>query len=73
MTNFSAGQTLAEITRSGVVESVHTGHLVILNSDGSVHLTKGDPTQLTYPRSTIKSIKTRATLISTGQCKPFRC
>ena len=60
MTNFSAGETLAEITRSGVVESVHSGHLVILNSDGSVHLSKGDPTQLTYPRSTIKSIQTSA-------------
>ena len=60
MTNFSAGETLAEITRSGFVESVHSGHLVILNSDGSVHLSKGDPTQLTYPRSTIKSIQTSA-------------
>ena len=60
MTNFSAGEILAEITRSGVVESVHSGHLVILNSDGSVHLSKGDPTQLTYPRSTIKSIQTSA-------------
>jgi len=60
MTNFSAAEILAEITRSGVVESVHSGHLVILNSDGSVHLSKGDPTQLTYPRSTIKSIQTSA-------------
>ena len=60
MTNFSAGEILAEITRSGFVESVHSGHLVILNSDGSVHLSKGDPTQLTYPRSTIKSIQTSA-------------
>ena len=60
MTNFSAGEILAEITRSGVVESAHSGHLVILNSDGSVHLSKGDPTQLTYPRSTIKSIQTSA-------------
>jgi L-asparaginase II len=64
MTKFSAGEILAEITRSGVVESVHTGHLVMLNSDGSVHLTKGDPTQLTYPRSTIKSIQTSAMIRS---------
>ena len=64
MTNFSAGQTLAEITRSGVVESVHSGHLIMLNSDGSVHLSKGDPTQLTYPRSTIKSIQTSAMIRS---------
>ena len=70
MTNFSAGETLAEITRSGVVESVHTGHLVILNSDGSVHLSKGDPTQLTYPRSTIKSIQTSAMIRSGLKLEP---
>ena len=70
MTNFSAGQTLAEITRSGVVESVHTGHLVILNSDGSVHLSKGDPTQLTYPRSTIKAIQTSAMIRSGLKLEP---
>jgi L-asparaginase II len=70
MTNFSAGETLAEITRSGVVESVHSGHLVILNSDGSVHLSKGDPTQLTYPRSTIKSIQTSAMIRSGLKLEP---
>jgi len=70
MTKFSAGEILAEITRSGVVESVHTGHLVMLNSDGSVHLTKGDPTQLTYPRSTIKSIQTSAMIRSGLKLEP---
>ena len=70
MSNFSQGEILAEITRSGVVESVHSGHLVILNSDGSVHLTKGDPTQLTYPRSTIKAIQTSAMIRSGLQLEP---
>lgn len=70
MTKFSAGEILAEITRSGVVESVHTGHLVMLNSDGSVHLSKGDPTQLTYPRSTIKSIQTSAMIRSGLKLEP---
>ena len=64
MIKFSSGEVLAEITRSGVVESVHSGHLIMLNSDGSVHLSKGDPTQLTYPRSTIKSIQTSAMIRS---------
>jgi L-asparaginase II len=70
MSNFSQGEILAEITRSGVVESVHSGHLVILNSDGSVHLTKGDPTQLTYPRSTIKAIQTSAMIRSGLKLEP---
>jgi L-asparaginase II len=70
MSNFSQGEILAEITRSGVVESVHSGHLVILNSDGSIHLSKGDPTQLTYPRSTIKAIQTSAMIRSGLQLEP---
>ena len=70
MTNFSVGEILAEITRSGVVESLHSGHLIILNSDGSVHLSKGDPTQLTYPRSTIKSIQTSAMIRSGLKLEP---
>jgi L-asparaginase II len=70
MIKFSSGEILAEITRSGVVESVHTGHLVMLNSDGSVRLTKGDPTQLTYPRSTIKSIQTSAMIRSGLKLEP---
>ena len=70
MTNFSIGEVLAEVTRSGVVESVHSGHLLILNSDGSVHLSKGDPTQLTYPRSAIKSIQTSAMIRSGLKLEP---
>ena len=70
MIKFSSGEVLAEITRSGVVESVHSGHLIMLNSDGSVHLSKGDPTQLTYPRSTIKSIQTSAMIRSGLKLEP---
>jgi L-asparaginase II len=70
MTKFSIGDVLAELTRSGVVESVHAGHFVMLNSDGSVHLSKGDPTQLTYPRSTIKSIQTSAMIRSGLKLEP---
>ena len=33
---------LAEYVRDGVVESVHRGYLVALNSDGSVNLALGD-------------------------------
>ena len=70
MTKFSIGEVLAELTRSGVVESVHAGHFVMLNSDGSVHFSKGDPTQLTYPRSTIKSIQTSAMIRSGLKLEP---
>ncbi len=54
------GQVLAEVTRSEVVESVHAGHLVLLNSDGSILLQRGDPTLNIYPRSSLKSIQASA-------------
>jgi len=48
---------LAEYVRDGVVESVHRGYLVALNSDGSVNLALGTSEQKIFPRSTIKSIQ----------------
>ena len=50
-------EVLAEYVRDGVVESVHRGYLVALNSDGSVKLALGTSEQLIFPRSTIKSIQ----------------
>ena len=51
---------LAELVRSGVVESSHRGYLVALNADGSENLVLGDSNHLIYPRSTIKSIQAAA-------------
>jgi L-asparaginase II len=54
------GEVLAEVTRSGIVESVHPGHLVLLNTDGSILFQKGDPTLDIYSRSSLKSIQASA-------------
>ena len=54
------GEVLAELTRSGVVESVHAGHVVVLNADGSIDFQKGDPTLNVYSRSSLKSIQASA-------------
>ena len=54
------GEVLAEVTRGGEVESVHAGHLVILNADGSIAFQKGDPTLPIYSRSSLKSIQASA-------------
>ena len=56
------GEVLAEVTRGGVVESVHAGHFVALNSDGSIFAQRGNPSLPIYPRSTIKSIQASAML-----------
>ncbi len=54
------GEILAEVVRSGAVESIHTGHFVALNSDGSILAQKGDPTRAMYSRSSLKSIQASA-------------
>jgi L-asparaginase II len=73
---------LAEYVRDGVVESVHRGYVVALNSDGSVNLALGTFEQLIFPRSTIKSIqgaamvraglKLEPRLLALGCSTPFR-
>ena len=54
------GELLAEVTRGGKVESVHAGHVVVLNADGSIAFQKGDPTLSMYSRSSLKSIQSSA-------------
>ena len=59
MSNYQ-GAILAELTRNGIVESVHSGHLLILNKDGSVDLSKGDADLPIFPRSAVKVIQATA-------------
>lgn len=49
-----AQPVLVEIVRSGFVEGVHRGRLVLLESDGSVALSIGDPHAPLLPRSCSK-------------------
>ncbi len=61
---------LAELVRSGVVESQHRGYLVALNADGSTNLELGDSSHLFYPRSTVKSIQASAMVRNGLQLEP---
>jgi len=60
--NKFAGEVLAEVTRGGIVESLHLGHLIVLNSDGTTYLSKGSPELAFYPRSAVKSLQASAML-----------
>jgi L-asparaginase II len=51
------GVPLVEVTRSGVVESVHRGSLVVLYPDGSVRLSRGVPDRPCFPRSSSKPMQ----------------
>ena len=57
-----AGGVLAKVTRGDLVESLHLGHLIVLNADGSTYLSKGSPELPIYPRSAIKSLQAAAML-----------
>ncbi len=61
---------LAELVRSGVVESQHRGYLIALNADGSTNLELGDSSHLFYPRSTVKSIQASAMVRNGLQLEP---
>jgi len=60
MINSLASEVLAEVIRSEVVESQHRGYLVLLNADGTLRMSRGNPAILIYPRSSIKSIQAAA-------------
>jgi L-asparaginase II len=57
-----AGEILAKVTRGDLVESLHLGHLMVLNADGSTYLSKGSPELPIYPRSAVKSLQAAAML-----------
>ena len=57
-----AGEVLARVTRGDLIESLHLGHLIVLNADGSTYLSKGSPELPIYPRSAIKSLQAAAML-----------
>jgi L-asparaginase II len=56
------GEPLAVVVRGGRVESVHTGHLVVLAPDGQVQLAVGDPGVVIWPRSSLKPVQAVAML-----------
>ena len=60
--NKFAGEILATVTRDGIAESLHLGHLIILNADGSIYLSKGSPELPIFPRSAVKSLQASAML-----------
>ena len=56
------GEILVKVTRGDLVESLHLGHLIVLNADGSTYLSKGSPELPIYPRSAVKSLQAAAML-----------
>jgi L-asparaginase II len=55
---------LARIERSGMVESRHLGAAALVDPDGALIRSLGDPSALIYPRSTLKPLQAVAVLRS---------
>lgn len=70
MNDHMDGVVLAEVTRSGLVESEHLGHLVLLDAQGSMQLLKGNASVKIFPRSSIKAIQASAMVRSGLQLEP---
>lgn len=56
------GEVLLEVVRNELVESVHAGHLLILDASDKTVLQLGDIDSLIYPRSAVKSLQASAML-----------
>lgn len=48
---------LAEVVRGNLIESVHLGHLVVIDPDGRIVFAIGDPESIIYPRSSLKPLQ----------------
>lgn len=57
-----ANPVLAQVVRSGFVEGIHRGALVLLAPDGSVRYAAGDVSTPIYPRSSNKPMQAAAAL-----------
>jgi len=66
-----AAVPLAEVLRGDLVESVHLGHLVVLDGEGAVRYALGDPTTTIWPRSAVKPLQAVA-MLRTGLDLPDR-
>ncbi|MFG2037681.1 asparaginase [Dactylosporangium sp. NPDC048998] len=66
---YAGGELLAEVVRSGVVESRHHGSVVVLDADGEVAAWAGDVLGAIFPRSSAKPLQAvgmlRAGLVAT--------
>lgn len=62
---------LVEVVRSGVVESIHRGDIVVVNHEGKILYAVGDPDRLTFFRSAGKPIIALA-LLETGIVEEYK-
>lgn len=68
--NVITNPVLVELTRGGIVESVHRGAFAVVGTSGDLLLAKGDVTRPIFPRSAIKALQALP-LVESGAAKAF--
>lgn len=63
-------QILAEVLRGATVESVHSGHLIVLDGDGKTIASLGNPETVTFYRSAAKAFQALP-FITSGAAEKF--
>jgi L-asparaginase II len=63
-------ETLVEITRGSLVECIHRGHIVAVDSSGRVIALAGNPDYVTYARSSAKPLQA-VPVVSSGAAAKF--
>uniref|UniRef100_UPI00345D6653 asparaginase n=1 Tax=Niveispirillum sp. TaxID=1917217 RepID=UPI00345D6653 len=66
----SANPILVQVTRGGLVESIHRGRAVMVGADGHVLASFGDVKAVTFPRSANKALQALP-LVETGAADAF--
>jgi L-asparaginase II len=61
---------VAKVYRGGVVESSHLGHVAVVDADGALLYSYGDPQRQTFARSSMKPIQT-IPVVETGTADRF--
>ena len=56
----NCGDILVNVSRNGIIESIHSGHLLILDKKGKTLFSLGKNDFLMYPRSAVKAIQASA-------------
>lgn len=68
--NYNLENVAAEVHRGNSVESYHSASIAVVNADGKITHSFGDPHLVTFSRSSLKPIQTLA-LISSGAAEKY--
>ena len=63
---------LVRVTRGGLTESIHAGHVAVCDADGTLVAWAGDPDRMIYARSCMKPLQATVSLTAIAEALPDR-